>query len=119
MQLRKLVLPAPFGPTMAWIVPGATATLTSESAVTPRKLSVSPVASSSAKRSLPKVGGGDGGKERQGAQGLRRIFCANLPPRGPQVGFGRPRRSIPEASRTNDRRAGAGGRGTRAGARPG
>src|SRR6266540_1660496 len=76
MQLRRLVLPAPFGPTIAWIVPGATARLTSESAVTPQKLRMIPVASSSAKRPSRIGGARDGGKERKCAQEGRRIFCA-------------------------------------------
>src|SRR6266508_4355626 len=76
MQLRRLVLPAPFGPTIAWIVPGSTARLTSESALTPRKLSMIPVASSRATEPRASVGASDGGKEAFDAQAERRIFCA-------------------------------------------
>src|SRR6266508_4518983 len=87
MQLSRLVLPAPFGQTIAWIVPGSTARLTSERAFTPRKLRMIPVASSRATEPRASVGTSDGGKEARNAQAERRIFCAetdSLPARSPE-----------------------------------
>src|SRR5574340_1434470 len=49
MQLKSVVLPAPFGPMSPQIAPGATEKLTSSSAVTPPKRIVRPATRSSAR----------------------------------------------------------------------
>src|SRR2546429_5592045 len=48
MMLNSVVLPEPFGPITAWIVPCATESETPSSAVRPPKRLVTPVSSSSA-----------------------------------------------------------------------
>src|SRR5437667_12235855 len=60
MQLKMLVLPAPFGPMIAKRSPAATTTLTPPRAATPPKLRCNPSRASSAMRAygLPRSGEG-------------------------------------------------------------
>ena len=89
MQFSRLVLPAPFGPTMAWIVPWSTEMLTSDRALTPRKLRMMPVASSRATEPLAAGVRRIVAKNRLPLKRERRIFCAgssarvNASPVGP------------------------------------
>src|SRR5512133_3970049 len=93
MQLRRLVFPAPFGPTIAWSVPAATERVTSVSADTPRKLRKIPFASRSA--TFPRRVGdcvADGRKEPVRAQAGAQKILRTPAGRGRRLGdpFGRP-----------------------------